>query len=54
MHDESSVESFVTQAVGLAGFASLETGVYLVHRPSALIVGGLLTLAWAVLRSNAR
>lgn len=42
------------QFVGLLGFALFLWGVYQVHRAAAFIVGGLLLVIWATLKSAPR
>jgi hypothetical protein len=39
---------------GLAGFGAFVEGLRQVYPPAALMVGGALVVAWAVLKSGAR
>lgn len=42
----------MNDAIGFAGFVTAMAGVAFVHWPSALIIGGFMMIAAAVMRSN--
>ncbi len=46
----AGIESALVQCVGLIGFGTFIAGVWLMHRPAALIVGGALLVGWTVMK----
>ena len=48
-----NITAIAAWTVGLLGFASLLSGVALIHKPTAMIVAGLCLLGWSWLADKA-